>query len=221
MDGLLLIDKPAGLTSHDVVEALRRRLKIRRVGHGGTLDPAATGLLILLVGQATRKAHLLLEADKTYRSILRLGIRTDTQDREGRVLETRPVPPLTLEQIEQACRGFLGEIRQRIPAYSAVRIQGRRSYELARAGLPVPERTRVIKIHEIRVLGFRPPEVDLEVTCSKGTYLRMLCEDLGQALGTVGHLGALRRTRVGPFHVDQALPLDQAGPEHLIPKWSS
>ena len=217
MDGLLLVDKPAGVTSHDVVAGIRRRFRIRPVGHGGTLDPAATGLLVLLVGKATRQAASLLGADKTYRATLRLGVTTDTQDGEGRVLESRPVGSLTLDQVEAACARFRGTTEQEIPAYSAGRIQGKRSYLLARAGVAVPRRVRLVTIHELRVLELRLPDVDLEIACSKGTYIRTLCADLGQALGCGGHLHRLRRIRVGSFRIDQAVPFDQARPEQIIP----
>ena len=194
VSGLLLIDKPAGITSHDVVDQVRRRFAMRRVGHGGTLDPAATGLLILLLGQTT-----------------------DTQDSEGKVLENRSVGPITREQIEAICTRFRGEIEQEVPAYSAVRVQGKRFYDLARAGQAVPRRVRKVRVHNLSVLEIRLPEVDLEVTCSSGTYVRTLCADIGAALGCGGHLRRLCRTRVGPFALEQSVKLDQVGPEHLLP----
>lgn len=216
VEGLLLIDKPAGMTSHDVVDEIRRRFRMRRVGHGGTLDPAATGLLILLLGRATRHARVLLGADKTYVGTLLLGQSTDTQDAEGKVMKTREVGPLTREQIEQVCARFRGSIEQEVPAYSAVRIQGRRFYDLARAGQPVPRRVRKVTVHELRVTGIRLPEVDLEVTCSSGTYVRTLCADIGEALGCGGHLKRLSRTQVGPFRLADAVRLEGARPEHVI-----
>lgn len=217
LDGLLLIDKPAGLTSHDVVDRIRQRFRIRRVGHGGTLDPAATGLLILLVGRATRHARLLLNADKTYLATLRLGVVTDTQDSQGRVLQTCPVGPVGRDPMEAVCAQFRGTIEQQVPAYSAVRIRGRRFYDLARAGKPVPSRTRRVTVHELEILDVRHPEVDLKVTCSSGTYVRTLCADIGAALGYGGHLGRLVRTRVGPFSLDQAVKLEECQRSHLLP----
>lgn len=217
LNGLLLVDKPAGMTSHDVVDHVRRRFGMRRIGHGGTLDPAATGLLILLVGGATRHARFLLNADKTYQATLRLGVTTDTQDGEGKTLERREVPPLTAEQIEEVCRKFRGEIEQEIPAYSAVRFQGRRFYDLARAGKTVPHRVRRVRIHALNVTEIHLPEVDLEITCSSGTYIRTLCADLGRALGCGGHLSQLSRTKVGPFTLGQAVTLPSARAEHLVP----
>ena len=216
-DGLLLIDKPSGMTSHDVVDRIRRQFKIRRVGHGGTLDPAATGLLILLLGRATRHARVLLGADKTYEGTLLLGQATDTQDAEGKVLATRDVPPFTRDQIEQACARFRGQIDQEVPAYSAVRIQGKRFYDLARAGQPVPRRVRRVTVHELKLLEIRLPEVDLQVTCSSGTYVRTLCADLGEALGCGGHLKRLGRTQVGPFRLSEAVRLADVRPEHVVP----
>lgn len=213
----MLIDKPAGLTSHDVVDRVRRRFRIRRVGHGGTLDPAATGLLILLLGEATRHAKFLLSADKTYLSTLRLGTVTDTQDGEGRVLETRPVGTIARSQIEEACGRFRGAIEQQIPAYSAVRVNGRRFYDLARAGKAVPRRLRKVTVHDLQVLDVRLPDIDLRITCSSGTYIRTLCADLGEALGCGGILSRLSRTRVGPFTLDRAVTLEGCGPQDILP----
>ena len=217
LNGLLLIDKPVGMTSHDVVDWVRRRFGMRRVGHGGTLDPAATGLLILLLGQATRYARHLLNADKTYFSTLLVGQTTDTQDAEGKLLETRPVGPITREQIEAVCVKFRGEIEQEVPAYSAVRVKGKRFYDLARAGQAVPRRIRKVRVHRLNLLEIRLPEVDLEVTCSSGTYVRTLCADLGRALGCGGHLKRLCRTQVGPFTLEHSVKLDQLQPEDLLP----
>ncbi len=215
--GLLLINKPAGITSHDAVDRIRRRFKMRRVGHGGTLDPAATGLLILLVGRATRCARLLLTADKTYFSTLRLGESTDTQDGAGKILETKPVGELSREQLDKIFEKFRGEIEQEIPAYSAVRVGGKRFYELAREGKAVPQRFRKVTIRSLKIIEMRLPEIDFEVVCSSGTYIRTLCADIGALLGCGGHLSRLSRTSVGPFSLDQAVALDQAGPEHLLP----
>ncbi len=231
MDGLLLIDKPSGITSHDVVDVVRRRFGLRRVGHGGTLDPLATGLLILLVGAATRRAAAFLGADKTYLATLQLGVSTDTQDTTGRVIETRAVKPFTRDQLETICDRFRGEIEQTLPAYSAVRIGGKRSYELARAGKAIPPQLRQVVIHQLKVLdiwlpleeaapgasALRLPEVELEITSSKGTYIRTLCADIGTALGCGGVLSQLRRTRIGVFTIAQAVPLEEATPTHLLP----
>ena len=225
LNGLLLIDKPVGMTSHDVVDVVRRKFGMRRIGHGGTLDPGATGLLILLLGQATRYARHLLNADKTYFSTLLLGQTTDTQDAGGKLLETRPVGDLPAAEIEAACAKFRGEIEQEVPAYSAVRVQGKRFYDLARAGQAVPRRVRKIRVHRLSVLEVRLPEVDLEVICSSGTYVRTLCADIGALLGCGGHLKRLCRTQVGPFALQHSVKLDDVKPEHLLPAdklvWSS
>ncbi len=214
MDGLLVVDKPAGLTSHDVVDRLRRRWRVPRMGHGGTLDPMATGVLLILVGRATKSADTLLGLDKAYDATVTLGVTTDTQDTEGRVLAQRPVPPLTRDEVDAACAPFRGEIEQLVPAYSAVRFGGRRGYELARAGEPVPEKRRLVHV-ALDVLEVAGDRVTLAVTCSKGTYVRTLAHDLGQALGCGGALSALRRTRVGPWSLAEARTL--AALEALAP----
>ena len=200
-----------------MVDCIRQRFQIQRVGHGGTLDPLATGLLILLLGKATRQARLLLDADKTYVATLRLGIETDTQDVQGRVLQTREVGPLSLAQIEAAFQRFQGQIEQEVPAYSAVRIQGRRSYELARAGIAIPRRTRQVMVRELKILAVRPTEVDFRVTCSKGTYVRALCADIGSALGVGGILSRLRRIQIGSFLVEDAVAPEATCAEHVLP----
>jgi len=217
LDGLLLIDKPAGITSHDVVDEIRRRFSLQRVGHAGTLDPAATGLLLILVGPATRGAGLFLGYDKSYRATLRLGCATDTLDQQGRVLERKEIPPLTHHQVEEVCRQFQGQIQQEIPAYSALRRMGRRSYEWARRGVKLPPKIREVTIKTLEVLDLHLPDVELEIACSKGTYIRALCADIGNALGCGGHLAQLRRIRVGPYSTDQAISLKEAAPHHLIP----
>ena len=173
------------------------------MGHGGTLDPMATGVLLLLIGRATKSADALLGMDKSYEATVTLGVTTDTQDTEGRVLERRPVPPLSREQVDAACAPFRGEIEQVVPAYSAVRFGGRRGYELARAGEPVPEKRRRVHV-ELDVREVTGDRVLLAVACSKGTYVRALAHDLGQALGCGGTLSALRRTRVGKWSLTDA-----------------
>jgi len=216
-DGFLLIDKPAGLTSHDVVDRVRRIFGIRRVGHGGTLDPLATGLLILMLGSSTRKASDFLDAEKTYLATLRLGTMTDTQDAQGKILESRPVGSFTREQIQAVCGEFLGAIPQQIPAYSAVRIGGVRSYALARAGREIPPRTRNVEVRELEILRIDLPDVEFRVTCSKGTYVRTLCADIGRQLGCGGHLRQLRRIRIGSITVDRAVRLDGVSAGDILP----
>ncbi len=216
IEGFLLIDKPAGITSHDVVNRVRRLFGLKRVGHGGTLDPLATGLLILMLGPYTRKAADFLGADKTYLATLSLGITTDTEDAQGKVLQTREAEFFSPGRIEEICGQFVGDIEQRVPAYSAVRIGGRRSYELARSGKPIPSRSRRVSVHELKVLAYRHPEVDLKVACSKGTYVRTLCADIGESLGCGAHMKSLRRIRIGAVTIDRAVKLDEAGQKDLL-----
>ncbi|MCL6621363.1 MAG: tRNA pseudouridine(55) synthase TruB [Syntrophobacterales bacterium] len=222
LDGLLLLDKPAGPTSFEVVRRVRRAVKVKKAGHLGTLDPFATGLLPLALGAATRLAPFLEDLDKTYLAEVELGRETDTQDLTGRVVAEHPVAVSEAEIRTQAAR-FVGEIEQVPPLYSALRHQGRRLYELARRGIAVEVRPRKVTIHRLEIREICLPRVVLEVTCSKGTYMRTLAHDLGRALGTGGVLAALRRLAVGPFRVEEALPLAEVthhpelARERLIP----
>lgn len=204
--GVLVVDKAAGPTSFDVVGLVRRVLRHRRVGHAGTLDPGATGVLPILLGEATKLMPYLQEMDKAYVTTVRLGVRTDTQDLTGRVLETAPVPPLAPIDVERAAASFVGAIRQMPPMYSAVHHGGRRLYELAREGVEVAREAREVVVREITVEEVAPPLVRLRIVCGKGTYVRTLAADLGEALGCGGAVEALRRTRVGPFTLDDAVP---------------
>ncbi len=208
MDGLLVIDKPQGITSHDVVRRVRRALKTRKVGHAGTLDPMATGLLLVAVGEGTRILQFLMEGDKTYRTTLKLGECTDTQDAEGTVLEQQPVSDVTIEMVEKACRGFVGEISQVPPMYSALKKDGIPLYKFAREGIEVEREARRVRIDRLEVVEIRIPQVTLDIDCSKGTYIRTLGHDIGQALGCGAHLTALRRVRSGSFSVDQSISLE-------------
>lgn len=207
-DGVLAVNKPAGWTSHDVVAKLRPLFRGLKVGHAGTLDPAATGVLPILVGQATRVAEYLVEWDKEYETVLRLGQVTDTQDATGVVLERRPVSGITLERVCTEATRFVGRTMQVPPMYSAVKIAGVPLYRSARAGRTVEREPRTVTIHRLDVLGMDGPDIRLRVVCSKGTYIRTLCADLGQALGPGGHAALLVRTRVGPLHLDQARTVD-------------
>ncbi|WP_305043003.1 tRNA pseudouridine(55) synthase TruB [Geoalkalibacter sp.] len=208
MDGLLLIDKPRGMTSHDVVARVRRILRTRRVGHAGTLDPLATGVLLVAVGQGTRLVEFLMEGNKTYRATLKLGELTDTLDADGEIIERRPVPPLSEGQVEAACRSFLGEISQVPPMYSAIKKGGVPLYRLARQGVEVERAARTVRIERIALRALNLPFIDLEVDCSKGTYIRSLAQDLGATLGPGAHLTALCRTRSGSFSLDECLALE-------------
>jgi len=203
MTGILLIDKSEGWTSHDVVAKLRRLLGERRVGHAGTLDPMATGLLTIFVGRATRAVSFAEAAEKTYIARLRLGVTTDTQDITGRVLKTAAVN-VSQAMLEAVLPRFLGEIQQIPPMYSAIKIDGQRLYKLARQGVEVERKARPVTIHRIMILGQAEGDFELEITCSKGTYIRTLCHDIGEALGCGGTMSALRRTKVGVFSMEEA-----------------
>jgi tRNA pseudouridine55 synthase len=201
--GILNINKPAGWTSHDVVARVRRLAGETRVGHAGTLDPLAEGVLPILLGRATRLADFIQAGRKTYRAEIRLGIATSTDDAEGTVVEERPVPAFDNNSVLDQ---FRGEIQQTPPAYSAIKVAGQRAYAVARRGGEVALQPRPVTIYDLRVLSIEP--LTLEVTCSKGTYIRSLARDLALTLGTVGHLKHLVRTCVGPFTLDDAVTLE-------------
>lgn len=208
--GLLLLDKPAGWTSHDVVARVRRLAGTRRVGHAGTLDPMATGLLLLGVGRATRLLGHLSKADKEYTGTIRLGAATTTDDADGELLPPAgPVPEWTLPAAKAAIRALTGETDQTPPAYSAISVGGRRAYARARAGEDVALAPRRVRVGEFELVGVHGDDLDVRVVCSAGTYIRSLARDLGRALGVGGHLLALRRTRIGPFGLSEARTLDQ------------
>lgn len=210
-DGLLLLDKEAGLTSHDVVQKVRRLLKQKKIGHCGTLDPDATGLLLLTLGTGTRLTRFLIRAPKVYEGVIRLGIATDTYDASGRVLSEAPpeaLAALTREAVAEAMRGFEGEIEQKPPPYSAKKINGVKYYELARRGEEVPDEPKEVTVYELAPLGdLEDGRIGFRLACSSGTYARGLAHDLGAALGVGGHLAALRRTRIGTFAVEAAISL--------------
>ncbi len=209
MEGILLVDKPRDHTSHDVVARLRGKLKMKRVGHAGTLDPMATGLLIILVGKATRVSQYLTSLDKEYEGTVELGKVTDTQDAEGEMMETRPVPPFTEAEIRTAIQGFLGDQYQLPPMYSAIKIDGVPLYKSARKGEEITREPRFIRVMSWEMTRFGLPQFDFRLRCTKGTYVRTLAHDLGQRLGCGAHLAALRRTATDKFNVTQALTLDQ------------
>lgn len=214
LEGFLNLDKPAGLTSHDCVAVVRRVLRTRQVGHGGTLDPAATGVLPIAVGQATRFLAFL-SGDKVYRATFRFGQRSDTDDAEGQIQVGSPCPELSREQVEECLREFVGEIWQVPPLYSAIKRQGKKLYELARAGAEAAElglEPRRVVIRHLQILGWRSgefPEVDLEIACGPGTYIRALARDVGEKLGCGGLMSRLRRLQSGPFRSEESLPLEQ------------
>ena len=197
VDGILLLDKPEGLSSNQALQRVRRLYRARKGGHTGSLDPLASGVLPLCFGEATKVAGLLLDADKSYRATLALGARTASGDREGEVVERAPVPALDAATVETALRRFRGAGTQVPPMYSALKRDGEALYALARRGVVVERAPRPVRIEALRLVGLAPGALEIEVTCSKGTYVRTLGEDIARALGTVGHLAALRRTAVG------------------------
>ena len=207
-DGVLNVRKEAGWTSHDVVARIRGKLRGMKLGHAGTLDPAATGVLPLLVGRGTRIAEYLLEWDKTYLAVLRLGATTDTQDATGFVLQRSPVDSLTEARIREIAAEFEGRIQQVPPMYSAVKVGGVPLYKSARAGRDVARQAREVTVFRLDIVDIQIPDVTLRVACSKGTYIRTLCADIGEKLGVGGHMAMLLRERVGPLTVEQALTVD-------------
>ncbi len=206
ISGVLVVDKPIGLTSHDVVQVIRKGTSIRRVGHTGTLDPRASGVLVVLVGPAVRLSEYVSASDKRYQAIIRLGATTDTYDEEGSVLTNNPVE-ISEEQFETALKQFIGEIEQVPPPYSAVKVNGRKAYEMAREGEEVELTPRIINVYNLELLEWAPPEAVIDVYCSSGTYVRSLANDLGATLGCGAHLVGLRRTKSGRFTLRDAVPL--------------
>ena len=208
MNGIVIIDKPAGWTSQDVVSKLRGVLRTRRIGHGGTLDPMATGVLPVFVGRATRSVEFFEHAEKTYEATLRLGLTTDTEDISGTVLEEKEVS-ISEADFLGVLPQFRGKIQQIPPMYSALKVNGQKLYDLARKGKEVERQPREIEIFKLECLEFNGKEARLRVACSKGTYIRTLCKDIGQALGCGGCMAALRRVTAGEYTIDQAVALDE------------
>jgi len=208
-DGFLLVDKPAGITSFRVVDRLKKRFRIGKLGHGGSLDPPATGLLVLLVNRATKQARFLLGGEKEYEAKVRLGVETDTQDITGRVLVRRDDCRPGAAEVEAALKKFRGEIEQVPPMFSALKHRGERLYRIARRGEEVARVPRRVTVSRLDLIGISGDRIDLRIRCSKGTYIRTLAHDLGQALDGGGCLEELRRTAVGPFRIEKATPLAQ------------
>ncbi|MFC1611193.1 tRNA pseudouridine(55) synthase TruB [Myxococcota bacterium] len=222
MDGILIIDKPVGPTSHDVVDRVRNLLHQKKVGHTGTLDPVATGVLPLVLGRATKIARYLTGGDKQYRATFRLGVTTQTLDAEGEVVEERPVNAEE-DSVRETLDSFVGEIQQIPPMFSAKKMHGKRLYELARQGVEVEREPKTVTIHSIDLVDLSLPDVTVDVRCSAGTYVRVLAQDTGERLGCGGHLKQLRRLAAGPFSIDEAVTLAtlEADPgsasEHVLP----
>lgn len=208
MNGIIIIDKPMGRTSHDIVYEVRKLTGIKKVGHTGTLDPMATGVLPVCIGSATKAADLLALSDKSYRAQLVLGKTTDTQDAEGTVLSQSKVT-CTEEEIREAISSFVGELEQIPPMYSAVKQNGKKLYELARQGIEVERKSRQVTVNSIDILNIKENTVTIDVTCSKGTYIRTLCADIGEKLGTGAYMSKLRRTRTGPFTLEGSFTLQK------------
>ena len=208
LSGVVVVDKPSGPTSFDVVRRVKGLFKTRRCGHTGTLDPTATGVLPICIGDATKVASFVSEGEKEYDAVVRFGEITDTQDAAGRMLETRPLGDLSEERVRKELVGFVGLVEQTPPMYSARKVDGKRLYELARAGEEVERESRQVHIDEARLTFFRPPDAGIFVRCSKGTYLRTLAHDLGQRVGCGAHLRSLKRVRVGPFGLEDSVGLD-------------
>ncbi|HHJ14874.1 MAG TPA: tRNA pseudouridine(55) synthase TruB [Gammaproteobacteria bacterium] len=209
VDGILLLDKPSGITSNDALQRVKQLFFAKKAGHTGSLDPLASGVLPICMGEATKVSAFLLDADKRYQVRCQLGVRTATADAEGEVLETRPVEDYSEERIEQVLAGFRGHIEQVPPMYSALKHEGQRLYKLARQGVEVERQPRPVDIFELRMTDRGADWLDIHVHCSKGTYVRTLAEDIGEALGCGAHVSALRRTAVGPYGEEQLVSLER------------
>jgi len=207
--GILLLDKPTGMSSNAALQQVKRLFNAQKAGHTGSLDPLATGLLPICLGEATKITSYLLDSDKKYQGIAKLGVRTNTADAEGDVLQTRPVPVLSDDTVEMALDSFRGEISQIPPMHSALKLNGKPLYELARQGIEVERKPRNITIFELKKLGFDKDELEIFVHCTKGTYIRTLAEDLGEVLECGAHLKALRRVAAGPFDIKQSISLEK------------
>jgi tRNA pseudouridine55 synthase len=221
VDGLLLVDKPEGCTSHDVVDAVRRHFQIKKVGHGGTLDPMATGLLVLLLGKATRLFDQVTGDRKVYEGVMKLGVTTDSHDRDGKVLCERDPSAVTEAALQAEMAKWRGEVKQVPPMVSALKKNGKKLYELARQGKTIEREPRAVTIHLLELLEFNPPLARIRMDCSKGTYVRTLAHDIGEGLGCGAHLIELRRTASGPLRIEDAHTLSTIvdwTPEQLVEK---
>ena len=205
LDGALLVDKPAGPTSHDIVNEIRRRFGIKKVGHAGTLDPAATGLLIVLLGRGTKLSEKLMSSDKVYEGKIKFGEETDSYDADGELMNSLPVMPMTLDELNEGAESFTGDIMQEPPMVSAVKQGGVPLYKLARKGVEVERKARLIHVYSFEILKYEEPIAWFSVACTKGTYVRSLAHDLGKKLGCGAHLQTLRRVVSGKFDVDDAV----------------
>jgi tRNA pseudouridine55 synthase len=208
LDGAILIDKPSGPTSHDVVDAIRRHFRIKKVGHCGTLDPNATGLLIIVLGRGTKLSERLMADDKVYEGTIKFGEATDSYDADGELTSSLPVPPISLDELNEAAGQFIGDLMQTPPMVSAVKKAGVPLYKLARKGIEVEREARLIHIYNFRFTSYEEPLGQFRLACTKGTYVRSVAHDLGQKLGCGAHVATLRRITSGKFDVSDAVPLD-------------
>jgi tRNA pseudouridine55 synthase len=220
VSGVLVIDKPVGMTSHDVVQIVRRGTGIRRAGHTGTLDPRASGVLVVLVGPAVRLSEYVSASDKRYQATLRLGTSTDTYDADGQITKNESINDVTEEQFESLLENYTGEIMQTPPPYSAVKVKGRSAHNRARKGEQVQLEPRKINVYSLEILEWAPPEAVLDIYCSSGTYVRSLAHDLGNDIGTGAYLIGLRRTKSGRFTLRDAVPLRQIQDSFITGEWS-
>lgn len=219
VSGVLVVDKPTGMTSHQVVQEVRRGTGIRRVGHAGTLDPRASGVLVVLIGSAVRLSEYVSASDKRYQAIIRLGNATDTYDAEGKFTRNEQPVHVTEAEFEEALKGFIGHIEQTPPPYSAVKVKGRKAYEMARKGEEVKLKPRMIDVYHLELLEWAPPEAVVDVHCSSGTYIRSLANDLGEKLGCGAYLNGLRRTKSGHFSLRNAVPLRKLKEAFVTGEW--
>jgi tRNA pseudouridine55 synthase len=214
-EGIVIINKPNGLTSHDVVMKVRNKLGLRRVGHAGTLDPLATGVLVMLLGKSTKLFNEFVTFDKAYQATLILGTSTDSADIHGKIIQHLPYEQVTQKQVENVFKKFVGEIEQIPPMVSAIKIGGKKLYKLARKGIGVQRHPRKIKIHCLRLQEFKAPEVKFFIECSKGTYVRQVAEDVGKALGCGACISQIERTMVGTFSIEDAVNLEDFNESHI------
>ena len=214
-NGIIIVNKPEGVTSHDVVDIVRKRLRTKKVGHAGTLDPIATGVLLILVGKCTKLFNRFANFDKEYCATLTLGKRTTSGDREGTTIQTKDYDNITKHKVDEVLRSYIGTVLQTPPMVSAVKHKGKRLYSLARLGIEVDRKPRSIVIKELKLLEFALPYIKFYLKCSKGTYVRQLAEDIARDLGCVGHISAINRQSIGPFNLTQSIPLSEIDESHL------
>ncbi len=214
-EGIVIINKPEGVTSHDIVAKVRKRFNMKRVGHAGTLDPLATGILIILLGKATKLFNKFVGFDKAYRSTFILGTTTDSADTEGKVIKKLEYDKILQNQVEEVFSKFVGNIKQLPPMFSAVKFKGKKLYQLARKGIEVEREPRDIRINSLRLELFQPPEVKFYLECSKGTYVRQLADDIGKELGCGACISQIERTKVGPINIDDSINIEDLNESHI------